>query len=37
MDYAVDGIALGGWQLIDLTLMGAIGRELLGLIFCKVV
>lgn len=37
MDYAVDGIALGGWQLIDLTLMGAIGRELLGLIFFKVV
>ena len=25
MDYAVDGIALGGWQLIDLSMMGAIG------------
>ena len=37
MDYAVDGIALGGWQLIDLGLMGAIGLELIGLIFLKVV
>ena len=37
MDYAVDGIALGGWQLIDLSLMGAIGLALLGLIFFKVV
>ena len=37
MDYAVDGVALGGWQLIDLGLMGAIGLELLGLIFLKVV
>jgi hypothetical protein len=37
MDYAVDGAALGGWQLIDLGLMGAIGIELLGLIFMKVV
>jgi hypothetical protein len=37
MDYAVDGVALGGWQLIDLGLMGAIGVELLGLIFLKVV
>jgi hypothetical protein len=36
MDYAVDGVALGGWQLIDLGLMGAIGLELLGLIFLKV-
>src|SRR5581483_1163040 len=34
---AVDGVALGGWQLIDLGLMGAIGLELLGLIFLKVV
>ena len=37
MDYAVDGVALGGWQLIDLGLMGAIAIELLGLIFLKVV
>jgi len=37
MVYAVDGVALGGWQLIDLGLMGAIGLELLGLIFLKVV
>jgi hypothetical protein len=37
MDYAVDGVALGGWQLIDLGLMGAIGLELVGLIFLKVV
>ena len=37
MDYAVDGVALGGWQLIDLALMGAIAVELLGLIFLKVV
>ena len=37
MDYAVDGVALGGWQLIDLALMGAIGLELLALIFLKVV
>jgi hypothetical protein len=37
MDYAVDGVALGGWQLVDLALMGAIGLELLGLIFLKVV
>jgi hypothetical protein len=37
MQYAVDGVALGGWQLIDLGLMGAIGVELLGLIFLKVV
>jgi hypothetical protein len=37
MQYAVDGVALGGWQLIDLGLMGAIGLELLGLIFLKVV
>src|SRR5436305_8553241 len=37
MDYAVDGVALGGWQLIDLGLMGAIGLELIGLIFLKLV
>jgi hypothetical protein len=37
MDYAVGGVALGGWQLIDLGLMGAIAIELLGLIFLKVV
>lgn len=37
MQYAVDGVALGGWQLIDLGLMGAIGLELLALIFLKVV
>jgi hypothetical protein len=37
MQYAVGGIALGGWQLIDLFLMGAIGVALLGLIFLKVV
>jgi hypothetical protein len=37
MEYAVDGVALGGWQLIDLALMGAIGLELIGLIFLKVV
>ena len=37
MVYAVDGVALGGWQLIDLGLMGAVGLELLGLIFLKVV
>ena len=37
MQYAVGGVALGGWQLIDLFLMGAIGSVLLGLIFLKVV
>jgi hypothetical protein len=37
MQYAVGGVALGGWQLIDLGLMGAIGLALLGLIFLKVV
>jgi len=37
MQYAVAGVALGGWQLIDLGLMGAIALELLGLIFVKVV
>jgi hypothetical protein len=37
MQYAVGGLALGGWQLIDLFLMGAIGGALLGLIFLKVV
>ncbi len=36
MLYAVDGVALGGWQLIDLTLMAAIGFLLLELIFLKV-
>ena len=37
MDYAVDGVALGGWQLIDLGLMGSIALALLALIFLKVV
>jgi hypothetical protein len=37
MAYAVGGVALGGWQLIDLGLMGATGLALLGLIFLKVV
>ena len=37
MDYAVGGVALGGWQLIDLALMGAIALALLALIFLKVV
>jgi len=37
MQYAVGGVSLGGWQLIDLFLMGAIGFALLGLIFLKVV
>jgi hypothetical protein len=37
MQYAVGGVALGGWQLVDLFLMGAIGIALLGLIFLKVV
>jgi hypothetical protein len=37
MAYAVDGVALGGWQLIDLSLMAALGIELLALIFVKVV
>ncbi len=37
MQYAVGGVALGGWQLIDLFLMGAIGSALLALIFLKVV
>jgi hypothetical protein len=37
MAYAVGAVALGGWQLIDLGLMGAIGLALLGLIFFKVV
>lgn len=36
MLYAVDGAALGGWQLVDLGLMAAIAIELLGLIFLKV-
>jgi hypothetical protein len=37
MLYAVEGAALGGWQLIDLVLMGATGVMLLALIFLKVV
>jgi hypothetical protein len=37
MEYAVGGVALGGWQLIDLGLMGAVSLELLALIFMKVV
>ena len=37
MLYAVGGVALGGWQLIDLGLMAAIGVLLLWLIFLKVV
>ncbi len=37
MAYAVDGVALGGWQLIDLGLMAALALELLALIFAKVV
>jgi hypothetical protein len=37
MAYAVGGVALGGWQLVDLGLMAAIGIELLSLIFLKVV
>jgi hypothetical protein len=37
MDYAVGGVALGGWQLIDLALMATIGLALLALIFLKVV
>jgi hypothetical protein len=36
MLYAVDGVALGGWQLIDLGLMAAIALALLALIFLKV-
>lgn len=36
MLYAVDGVALGGWQLIDLALMAAIAIQLLALIFLKV-
>lgn len=36
MQYAVGGAALGGWQLIDLVLMGALGLALLALIFLKV-
>ena len=36
MVYAVDGVALGGWQLVDLGLMLAIGIELLMLMFLKV-
>ncbi len=37
MLYAVDGVALGGWQLVDLALMAFVAIELLALIFLKVV
>jgi hypothetical protein len=37
MLYAVDGVALGGWQLVDLALMAFVAIELLSLIFMKVV
>ena len=37
MLYAVDGVALGGWQLVDLGLMALVAIELLSLIFLKVV
>jgi hypothetical protein len=37
MAYATEGVALGGWQLIDLGLMAALALELLALIFVKVV
>jgi hypothetical protein len=37
MAYATEGVALGGWQLIDLSLMAALALELLALIFVKVV
>jgi hypothetical protein len=37
MLYAVDGVALGGWQLVDLALMAVVAIELLSLIFLKVV
>jgi hypothetical protein len=37
MAYATEGVALGGWQLIDLALIGAIASELLALVFVKVV
>jgi hypothetical protein len=37
MAYATEGVALGGWQLIDLALIGAIAAELLALVFVKVV
>ncbi len=36
MTYAVTGVVLGGWQLIDLGLMATIGLLLIGLIFLKV-
>jgi len=36
MLYAVGGVALGGWQLIDLALMAAIAIQLLALVFLKV-
>ena len=37
MLYAVDGIALGGWELVDLAVMAFVAIELLSLIFLKVV
>jgi hypothetical protein len=37
MLYAVDGVALGGWQLVDLGLMALVAIELLSLIFLKIV
>ena len=37
MLYAVDGVALGGWQLVDLALMAFVAIELLSLIFMKIV
>ncbi len=37
MAYATEGVALGGWQLIDLGLMAALALELLALIFAKVI
>ena len=35
--FPVDGVALGGWQLVDLALMALVAIELLSLIFLKVV
>jgi hypothetical protein len=37
MAYATEGVALGGWQLIDLGLIGAVASELLALVFVKVI
>jgi hypothetical protein len=36
MVFTVEGVGLGGWQLVDLGLMAALGLELLALIFLKV-